>query len=144
MAIEGDFVECGVFLGLLSLTVCHALDFGNSGREFYLFDTFNGVPEDGRADTPKINATLYNFDAFDQASTNFAPFLNAHLIRGILPGTLSQMPKGKIAYLSMDLNRASAEMAVIEELWDRSTPSAIVLLDDYAHPGYQEQYDGWN
>ena len=44
--LEGDFVECGVHTGLLSLTICHYLDFPNVPKNFYLFDTFEGIPRD--------------------------------------------------------------------------------------------------
>lgn len=142
LRLEGDFVECGVFLGLLSLTICHALDFAKLDRQFYLFDTYNGLPDDGSA-ASKVNTGLY-FDCYEQAKANFAPFPNAHLVRGILPGTLSAAPLDRIAYLSIDLNHAGAEMSVIHELWDRLSPSAIVLLDDYGWQGYEEQHQAWD
>lgn len=142
MKLEGDFVECGVFLGLLSLTICHALDFDKSDRTFYLFDTFNGLPDDGTPES-KRNSELY-FDCYEQASANFAPFPNAKLVRGILPGSLEGVPIKKIAYLSVDLNHAGAEKAVIEELWDKLVPSAIVVIDDYAFGGHEDQHGMWN
>src|SRR3546814_1509438 len=44
MNLEGDFVECGVHGGLLSLTVAGYLDFAKVDRQFWLFDTFAGIP----------------------------------------------------------------------------------------------------
>jgi O-methyltransferase len=142
MSLEGDFVECGVFLGLLSLTICHALDFDTSGKSFYLFDTFNGLPDDGTPEA-KRHSTLY-FECYEEASKNFAPYQSAKLVRGILPGTLAAAPLDKIAYLSIDLNHAAAEKAVIEELWGRLSPSAIVLIDDYGFRNHEDQYAMWN
>lgn len=142
MNLEGDFVECGVFLGLLSLTICHALEFGKTGRNFYLFDTFNGLPDDGSLEAKRNNG-LY-FDCFEQASANFAPFPNARLVKGTLPATLEGVPIKKIAYLSVDLNHAAAEKAVIEELWNRLVSSAVVVIDDYAFGGHDDQYGIWN
>lgn len=51
LSLEGDFVECGVHTGLLSRTICEYLDFGRTGRNFWLFDTWTGIPTDG--ETPK-------------------------------------------------------------------------------------------
>lgn len=142
LKLEGDFVECGVFLGLFSLTICHALDFAKSDKNFYLFDTFNGLPDDGSPQA-KRNSSLY-FDCYEQAKANFSPFPNCKVVRGILPGTLAQAPLNRIAYLSIDLNHAAAEKAVMNELWDRLSPSAVVLIDDYAFGGHEDQYEMWN
>lgn len=43
--LEGDFVECGVNLGGLSTGVCEYLDFNKLDKDFYLFDTYEGIPE---------------------------------------------------------------------------------------------------
>lgn len=142
MRLEGDFVECGVFLGLFSLTICHALEFNSSGKNFYLFDTFSGLPDDGTPEAKRNNA-LY-FDCYDLAAKNFAPFPNARLVKGTLPETIATVQLDRIAYLSVDLNHAGAEKAVMEELWDMLSPSAIVLIDDYAFRGHEDQYKMWN
>ncbi len=147
LTLEGDFVECGVFLGLLSVTICNTLDFANVDKTFYLFDTYEGLPEEGveplELDNIRHHNRLY-FDCYEQAKSNFAPFPNAQLVKGILPASLSKAPLDRIAYLSIDLNNAPAEKAVIEELWDRLTPSAIVVLDDYGFTGFSEQHDMWD
>jgi hypothetical protein len=142
MKIEGDFVEAGVFLGFFSLTICHALDFEKSGRKFYLFDTFEGLPDDG-TDVTKSRNNLY-FDCLSETSKNFAPFPNAKLVQGVLPESLTQVQIERIAYLSIDLNHAAAEIGVISELWARLSPSALVLLDDYAFATHEDQYEAWN
>jgi len=142
LKLEGDFVECGVFLGLLSLTICHSLDFSNVEKMFYLFDTFEGIPEDGRDEIKKQNR-IY-FDCFEIAKRNFSPFPNAKLIKGALPGTLKLAPIERISYLSIDLNHAKYEKEVISELWSRVTSSAVILIDDYAFQSNEEQYEMWN
>ena len=42
--LEGDFVECGVGKGLLSKTIVSYLNFEKTGKTFFLFDTFEGIP----------------------------------------------------------------------------------------------------
>lgn len=146
--LEGDFVECGVHTGLFSLVICHALNFGSLARRFLLFDTFNGIPLEGLVGEElehaiASNANLY-IDVFAIAMENFAPFKNARLVRGELPGTLSKVDFGKISYLMMDLNIAAPEKAVISQLWERLVPGAIVLIDDYGWLACKTQYDMWN
>ena len=89
------------------------------------------------------NKGIY-FDVYEIAKRNFAPFPNAVLVRGELPGTLDNVTIGKISYLSVDLNAASFEKASIEKVWDRVVPGAAIVLDDYAFLGHEEQNSMWD
>jgi hypothetical protein len=148
MTLDGDLAECGVHTGLLSMTICSYLDFKNSSKKFFLFDTFNGIPIDRLRQEEVALSLQYNehiyFDCYSIAEKNFADYPNARLIRGPLPDTLKDAPLDKLAYLSMDLNNASSEQVVIEQLWDRLVPGAIVLIDDYGFTGHEAQYAMWN
>ncbi|UWZ86378.1 TylF/MycF family methyltransferase [Occallatibacter riparius] len=148
LLLEGDFVECGVNTGLLSLTVGHFLNFATLNRTFWLFDTFEGIPvervsAEERAHAAELNAVSY-FDCYDVARSNFAPFPNARLVRGVLPDSLATAQIERIAYLSIDLNNAAPEIASIERLWPKLSPGAIVVLDDYAFTDYETQHRAWN
>ena len=50
----------------------------------------------------------------------------------------------KLSYVSIDLNITSAEIAVIEAIWDRITPGGLVVLDDYGLSGHSEQKVAWD
>lgn len=148
LSIPGDFVECGVHTGLLSLTVAYFLGFAALDRTFWLFDTFAGIPLERVSTEEKAHASMLNdalyFDCFEAVGKNFAPFPNARLVRGILPDSLAEAQMEQIAYLSMDLNNAAAEIATIEHLWPKLSPGAMVVLDDYAFSGYETQFRAWN
>lgn len=148
LRLEGDFVEFGVNAGLLSMTVCHYLGFEALDRMFFLFDTFGGIPQGHMTDverrlTTERNTGIYE-DVYEIARRNFAPFPNAHLVRGVLPDTIEGVPLAKIAYLSIDLNVAQYEKDCIERVWHRLVPGATIVLDDYAFRGSEEQNAMWN
>ena len=42
--VPGDFVECGVWRGGISIFARAVLDFHNSDRISWLFDSFKGLP----------------------------------------------------------------------------------------------------
>ncbi len=65
---------------------------------------------------------------------SFAKFPNVILVRGTVPETLKQIESEKIAYLSLDMNNAAAEIAAAEYLWDRMVSGSVIVLDDYGHP----------
>ncbi len=136
--LPGDFVECGVNTGMYSLAICDWLDFKTLDKDFWLFDTFNGIPIEqmSAAERDGIagwhNRESYE-ECFDRASASFAPWSRCRLIRGSVPATLAAFPKDRrVSYLSIDMNIVVPEIAAIEFFWDRLVPGAVVLLDDYA------------
>jgi O-methyltransferase len=148
LMLEGDFVECGVYTGLMSLTLCHAVEFQKLDRKFFLFDTYDGIPVEGLPDEERrlaeeMNKGMYK-DVYAEVQKHFAPFPNAVLVRGRLPETLDTVKLSRIAYLSIDLNNATAERPCIERLWPLLSQGATVVIDDYAHKGHRPQYDMWN
>lgn len=143
LRIQGDFVECGVNTGILSLAICDHLRFEESGRMMYLFDTFAGTPESMMSEKEKekrrLENQMYYPECFDLARKNFAPYPNVRLIRGEVPTSLSEVSIDRVAYLSIDMNVAKAERAAIEHFWPKLSSGAIVVLDDYGWRGFEEQ-----
>jgi hypothetical protein len=57
----------------------------------------------------------------------------------MVPDTLTSVDIPKVAYLSLDMNIVEPEIAAIEFFWDRMSPGAVVLLDDYGWIGMMPQ-----
>lgn len=132
--LPGSFVECGVNTGIYSLAVCNYIDFNSTGKDFFLFDTFEGIPEEQmtereRDDRIRENQELYG-EVYDIARRNFAPFPRAKLIRGMVPATLGSVAIDEVCCLSLDMNIVEPEIAAIEYFWDKLVRGAPVLLDD--------------
>ncbi len=140
-SLEGDFVECGVNRGGISRAVMHYIDFKNLSKTFYLLDTFNGlVAEQITADERKHGITRIHYDeCYDTVSHTFAGFDNVQIIRGAIPGTLSQVKTNKVCYLHIDMNCAAPEIAAAEYFWDKLVPGAVMLLDDYGWMNHRVQ-----
>lgn len=149
LKLPGDFAEFGVHTGILSITICEFLpELSSSGKKFYLFDTFEGIPteklSESEADSAaQINKNLY-FDVFEIAQKNFSKYPYVSLVKGYLPEAVDDVDIEQISYASIDLNSARYEKLTIEKIWDRIVPSGIVVLDDYLHTGHYEQYTMWN
>jgi len=140
---EGDFVECGVNTGIFSLAICQYLNFSALPRKFYLFDTYEGIPESQMSSTErekrnKENAAFYE-DCWAIAQRNFAPWPNAQLVKGLVPDSLATVPVEKVAYLSIDMNIAKPERDALEYFWPRLSSGGVVILDDYGWENYREQ-----
>lgn len=133
--LTGDFVECGVNTGIFSRALCRYIDFNSTGKNIYLFDTYEGVPIDQAPDEMKEELSTFNKshypDVWQQAQTNFAEFPTAKLIRGRIPETLNDVEIGPVAYLSIDMNIPLPEVAALEFFWPKLVSGGVVVFDDY-------------
>jgi Macrocin-O-methyltransferase (TylF) len=151
-SLEGDFVECGVCRGMLSSSIMTYLDWNQIDRRFVLFDTFTGVDEEIVSAEEVASGNLgyfremYKEDIYERVVRNFAEFKNVEIVRGSVPSTLSSVDIKAVAYLSIDMNNVTPEIAAINHFWDRLQPGAPVLLDDYGFVRYEAQkrgFDAW-
>jgi O-methyltransferase len=142
--LPGDFVECGVNTGIFSLAVCDYVNFNATSKTFWLFDTFNGIPADQVSAHEREQGILeegaFNYsECFALASSNFAAFPRAQLVRGRVPEVLATVDIEEVAYLSIDMNIAMPEAAALMFFWDKLTPGAPVILDDYGWASHSAQ-----
>ncbi len=141
--LDGDFVECGVNRGFLSMSVMTYLDFANlTGRQFYLFDTYSGlVPEMVSAEDKAAYRNDYE-ECYEFVKKSFADFPNVNIIRGPVPDTLTTVDISKVAYLSIDMNCTQPEVDALEHFWPLMVSGGLILLDDYGFPGHEAQKSG--
>ncbi len=146
LKVPGDFVECGVNTGMMSLAICKYLDFNRTGKTFWLFDTFSGIPVEQARNPQEIDHVLAHnrlnyFECYELAQRNFAPYPNAKLIRGKVPDTLGTVSISAVSYLSIDMNLEPPERASLEHFWPKMASGGVVLLDDYGFIGYEPQHE---
>lgn len=145
----GDFVECGVNAGFISSAIMHHLQWNTVGRRFFLIDTFRGPVleqysreemERGRFDRAKdaLDAGAFVTD-LERVRSNFSEWKDAVIIPGSVPEILPSVDVRAVALLHLDMNCAYPERAALEFFWERLTPGAMVLLDDYAYFGHEVQ-----
>lgn len=143
--LPGDFVECGTNTGIMSLAICDYVDFNRLDKDFFLLDTYSGIPEDQISERELAHGrgyenTMYP-ECYDQALRNFSPFPRARPIRGRVPEVLQTVAFGQVSYLCLDMNIAYPELAALRFFWPRLVTGGIVVLDDYGWSNYREQKD---
>jgi hypothetical protein len=142
--LPGDFVECGVNKGFLSSAIMDYVHWNTLNKKFYLFDTFNGIPETLISEEEKKLGRLdenskYYTECFDIVKKNFSQYKGVIFVKGTIPSTLTKVSIQKICYLSIDMNNYIPEIAAAEFFWPKLVHGAIVLLDDYAYSGFLPQ-----
>lgn len=147
--LPGDFVECGVNAGFISSAIMHRLDWRELDKQFYLIDTFDGpavsqfsqeeIHHGRRAIAEKALAAGAYVTSVDTVRSNFAEWPSAVVVQGRIPEVLATLDIGRVAFLHIDLNCALPERAALAFFWERLSPGALVLLDDYAYFGHECQ-----
>lgn len=134
LQLEGDFVECGVYLGTGIKTVIDYFGKDHFDKVFWGYDTFDYHPTKGH-DFEEQRSGL-----FEKVQSRFADYPMVRLVQGLIPKSFEQGCPEKIAYLHIDLNNAPGEIASLDYLWERIVPGGLVVLDDYEWAGiYREQ-----
>lgn len=128
---------------LSDTVITHYIDFARLPKTFYLLDTFEGIDasllssEEAAGDVKALNSVCYRTgvaaNAVASVQQTFADFPNVKLIKGSVPQSLSSVPATKVAYLSIDMNNATPEIAAAEFFWPKMVSGGIIVLDDYAY-----------
>lgn len=144
----GAFVECGVAQGGSSMVMAYTLlSLGETSREIYLFDTFEGMPEPGEHDKGRFGepalrtwrqrgGSSWICHSLRDVRSNMAhtgyPAARVHFVKGKVEETLlSETPPGDIALLRLDTDWYASTRTEFEILYPRLTKGGIILVDDY-------------
>jgi hypothetical protein len=145
--LDGAFVECGVSRGFLSSAIMQFLDWNSLEKDFYLFDTFDGLDERFLTQNEKKKTdrlSWYKDLSYESVRENFSEFKNVHLIQGVVPESLSKVKIPKVCYLCLDMNCTVPEIEAAGFFWDKLVSGGMILLDDYAYAGYEDQNRAFN
>jgi hypothetical protein len=144
--VPGDFVELGVFKGHTTLFCADYVGFQEWPKQWWLYDTFEGIPDDQVAPGwERVNQKLYTDKfSFEEVRDRFARFPNIKVIKGRVPEILQEGAPERIAFMHIDLNNAPAEIGALETLFDRVSPGGVILFDDYCWASARAQYDAEN
>lgn len=141
--VPGDFVELGVFKGHTTLFCAEYVGFVDWPKTWWLYDTFEGIPDDQQAaGWQSANQSLYKGTfSYEEVRDRFAPFPNIKVIKGRVPEILQAGAPDQIAFMHVDMNNAPAEIAALDMLFDRVSPGGVILFDDFCWSTARAQYD---
>jgi hypothetical protein len=139
--IDGCVIECGVWRGGMSAGLAMVL---GQHREYFLFDSFEGLPPAQEIDGPAAFEWQRNMSAPDYYDNCSAPVefaTNAmrragatsfHLVKGWFRETLPRFqPPSPIALLHLDADWYESTIVCLDHLFDRVAPGGLIVVDDY-------------
>ena len=142
--IDGDIIELGVGKGFQFLFAKELLK-EDLNKKIYLVDTFspNAIdPLTGRQDNTDLlnqGKILSYAKSFENTKNNFKDYEQFIFVQGRVPEILDSIKIDKLSFIHMDLNFAQAEYDAYEFLWDKLSPGGIILSDDFAYNGHNDQ-----
>lgn len=138
--VPGCVVECGTWRGGMIAGIAEVL---GPERDYWLFDSFEGLPPAGAHDGPTAvawQADRSNPRYYDNCRASLDEARNAMERTGrryrIVPGWFrdtipSRAPTAPIALLRLDGDLYDSTRIPLEHLFPRLAPGALVILDDY-------------
>lgn len=141
--VKGSIVECGVYKGG-SMMACalRLLETGDTHRNLYLYDTFEGMPEGDEMDKDFFGNTHAFYKdwvcaGLDEVRNNLYftkyPVENIKFVKGKVEDTLKKTTPEKIALLRLDTDYYSSTRCELEYLYDRISTGGVLIIDDYGH-----------
>jgi hypothetical protein len=151
--IEGDIVECGVWKGGSMMAVAETLlRSGDSSRNLYLFDTFEGMSPPTHKDVDFWGKTAESLlersdvmienSVWCRATLEMVksaiysvgyPSEKIHFCKGMVEQTVPLSAPDKIALLRLDTDWYESTKHEMEHLFPRLSKGGVLIIDDYGH-----------
>lgn len=148
--IPGDIVECGVWSGgSMLLAACALQHFGDTSRQIWLYDTFDGIPRpepvdvrwDGKPALPTWERQQQKGGRWGYGGTQAHvrevvcssgyPADRFVFVEGLVEDTLPTERPHEIALLRLDTDLYRSTYHELVHLYPRLSISGILILDDY-------------
>lgn len=134
LAVPGDFVEAGCYRGYSAKVICNLTDFGSLDRVYWIYDLFGQNPD--RA----LQLADQGPELLSQVQQRFRDLANVRIVPGSVPESLRAGAPNRIAFMHVDMNSVSAEVGLLENLFDRVSPGGVVVFDDYGWSAFADQH----
>jgi hypothetical protein len=147
--VPGSIVECGVWRGGSMHVVARTLDaIGDTSRELYLFDTFEGMtpptdkdltyagkPVSELLETRPKTSMIWAVASLEDVQAGMAtvpyPAERIHYVKGPVEETVPEQAPNEIALLRLDTDWYESTRHELLHLYDRLVPGGVLIIDDY-------------
>lgn len=127
--IPGALAEVGVWRGEVT-RILHALA---PGRPYYLFDTFEGFPEDQLEPGAGVDRRFRD-TSVETVLANIGDTSNIHIRAGRVPETLGGLDDERFAFVLLDLDLHEPTVASLEFFYPRLAQGGFLIVHDYNNP----------
>lgn len=131
-SLSGDYAEVGAFEGGNALCLLSYMT-NRVAKKYYIFDSFEGFPELSRFDPKKFSKGDHKtYKSFEQIKMDFSLQSKAKLIKGFIPGSLSQVPSDALfSLVFFDCDLYQPALDTFSYFWPRLTSGGFLPIHDY-------------
>lgn len=134
--VPGDIAEVGMFRGGSAVILCDA----KGGKNFYGFDTFEGLPETFADESRILGKGQYEAD-ISEVRTLLSPYPGVHLLKGFFPDTAGPIENQKFALVHLDVDLYVSMKASLEFFWPRLSVGGAIVVHDIHFEGVRRAVD---
>jgi hypothetical protein len=133
-------VECGTWRGGMAAAL---VEIGGAARDYYFFDSFDGLPTarpiDGAAalawqanteDVGYHNNCTASLAEFNEVISRAGP-ARIKAVKGLFEQTFPTVGAFPIAVLRLDADWYASMTECLAKFWDMVLPGGVILIDDY-------------
>ena len=151
--IPGEFIECGVGMGVGACQWASLLEDDHLSRNLWLFDSFEGFPEFSEKDNKnleKVYRTSYrrfDIDFIRSALSQFGisdKFVNEriHFVKGLFPSSVARVPKLQAAIVYIDFDIYEPTREAILYFYPLLAKGGVMAFDEYDKEAHLRKWPG--
>ena len=147
--VPGDVVEFGCYVGTTSVPLGRRLV--HTDKELYVYDSFEGLPDKSSEDESPAGLQFITGELLATKKQLIKNFKQAGVPLPVITKgwfsevQLAQVPH-EISFAFLDGDYYHSVLDPLKLIWDRLSPGATVIIDDYANealPGAARATDEW-
>lgn len=140
--IEGDFVECGVWRGGVTILMRAIAKVYSANRLTWAVDSYEGLPVSNGVEYPlDARVDLHQYQMFNVSLEKVQDTFDRYgllddcvkFVKGWFKDVLPTMPVRKISVLRADGDLYESTSQVLEYLYPKVERNGFVIIDDYYH-----------
>lgn len=137
--ISGDIAEVGTYKGGSAKLICEI-----KKKKFYVFDTFEGLPETNSNDKSMKKGDFA--ESLESVKSYLSKYEDTYFCKGIFPESAKQLENKltKFSFVHLDLDIYSSTLNSLEYFYPRLSTGGVILTHDYrcVHcPGVKKAFD---
>lgn len=140
LSVPGNIIECGVRNGGSSAVMASVTNKSKQGRDIWLFDSFEGLPEPTPEDGSKALTEYHEGKCLGSVDTVkeilnqlHIPENRVHIVKGWFEETFPSVKINEVALLHIDADWYESVKLCLEKFYDSVPPGGFIVLDDYGH-----------
>ena len=127
--IDGDMAEVGVYQGGSAKLICEA----KGDKVLHLFDTFEGIPAVGGADSSHFYVGKYAA-CMEDVKDYLERYDHLHFYEGVFPGTAEPVKDKIFSFVHIDVDTYESTLSCLKFFYPRMNRGGFIISHDY-HDG---------